>query len=113
MALLKCTLGFSVLLTACNSSEKSSVGEKNVGYFVSVFNKSVDYHCEDKREKLEEDGKFQCNSFPITFYMDSTKLGEISSIHSDGYVYPQDIILLEKRTPTYTSQGNIDYLSVE
>lgn len=107
------SLGLCLLLTGCDSSEASPKNEKNVGYFVSVFDKSVDYHCEDKRKQLQEGGKFECASFPVTFYMDGTKLGEISSIHTDGYVYPQDIILLEERTPTYASQDNMDYLSVE
>jgi len=107
------TLGVCLLLTGCDSSETSSKSESNVGYFVSVFDKSVDYHCEDKQKQLQEGGKFECASFPITFYMDGTKLGEISSIHTDGYVYPQDIILLEERAPTYTSEDAMGYLSVE
>lgn len=106
-------LGVCLLLTGCDSSEVMSESKKNVGYFVSVFDKNVDYHCEDKREELQEDGKFECASFPIKFYMDGTKLGEISSIHKDGYVYPQDIILLEEKSVSYTSQGNMDYLKVE
>jgi hypothetical protein len=106
-------LGLCLLLTGCDSSEAVPKSAKNVGYFVSVFDKSVDYHCEDKREQLQEGGKFECASFPITFYMDGTKLGEISSIHTDGYVYPQDIILLEERAPTYASEGDMGYLRVE
>jgi hypothetical protein len=102
-------LGLHLLIIGCTSSDISNKNEKNVGYFVSVFDKSVDYHCENKQKELQEDGKFECASFPITFYMDGTKLGEINSIHKDGYVYPQDIILLEDRTPTYTSQQDMDY----
>ena len=105
-------VGLSFLLIGCNSTEVSKNGQ-NSGYFVSVFDESVDYTCENKREKLEDSGKFECASFPIAFYMDDTKLGEISSIHNDGYVYPQDIIVLEARVPVYTSENSMGYLSID
>lgn len=45
--------------------------------------------------------------------MDEIKIGKISSIHSDGYVYPQDIIVLETRAPIYTSESSIHFLTIE
>jgi hypothetical protein len=111
--LIICSTGLYFFLTGCNSVEVTSKNHKNVGYFVSVFNKSVDYGCEDKREKLKESGKFECNSFPIAFYRDNVKIGEISTIHSDGYVYPQDIVVLEDTSPIYTSQNNMQYLTID
>jgi len=107
------SIGLLLFLVGCDTLNVSSSDDKKIGYFVSVFNKTVDYHCEDKREALQESGKFECASFPITFYMEETKIGEINTIHKDGYVYPQDIIVLEDKTQTYTSQGNIQFLSVE
>jgi hypothetical protein len=103
----------SFTFVGCDGVGVSSVNEKNVGYFVTVFNKSVDYDCENRRQALEESGKFECASFPISFYMDNTKLGEISSIHKDGYVYPQDIIVLEESVPVYTSENSMGFISVE
>ncbi|HHD82142.1 MAG TPA: hypothetical protein ENK94_03020 [Campylobacterales bacterium] len=107
------SIGLLLFLTACDTRSISTGDEKKVGYFVSVFNKTVDYRCEDKREALQDSGKFECTSFPITFYMEETKIGEINTIHKDGYVYPQDIIVLEEKTPVYSSQGNLKFLAVE
>jgi len=116
--------GYGVVLvfgfSACDSVESTSSVEttlvhskKNVGYFVSSFNDSVDYVCENRRKSMDSDGKFECDSFPIAFYMDETKIGEISKIHEDGYVYPQDIIMLEAKAPVYTSDNGIRYLNIE
>ena len=106
-------------LSACDSVETTLAettlvnSEKNVGYFVSNFNDSVDYICENRRKSMDNDGKFECASFPIAFYMDEAKIGEISKIHKDGYVYPQDIIMLEVKAPVYTSDNGIKYLNIE
>ena len=115
--------GYGVVLVfglpACDSVETTSVettlvnSEKNVGYFVSSFNDSVDYICENRRKSMDSNGKFECASFPIAFYMEETKIGEISKIHEDGYVYPQDIIVLEAKAPVYTSDNGIRYLNIE
>ena len=112
-------VGLSILLIGCNSTEVSSTSrilsknKQKSGYFVSVFDETVDYICEDKRKKLKDSGKFECASFPIAFYMNDTRIGEISNIHEDGYVYPQDIIVLEGRAPVYTSDNSMGYLSIE
>ena len=106
-------LGLFLLLTACSSVEKIDNTKVNIGYFVSNFNESVDYSCKNKRQSMNESGKFECSSFPIAFYMDNTKIGEISSIHEDGYVYPQDIIILESRAPVYTSESSMSFLIIE
>jgi len=101
-------------LSACESLDKTSVNsEKNVGYFVGNFNDRVDYICENRRKSMDTNGKFECVSFPIAFYIDETKIGEISKIHEDGYVYPQDIIVLEARVPVYTSDNGIKFLNIE
>ncbi len=113
ISLLTCAIGLSFVLMGCNSEEPELGEKENVGYFVTVFNQSVDYTCEQKRYTLNDTGKFECDSFPIAFYIKNTKLGEISRIHQDGYVYAQDIVVLEELTPTYTSKGNMGFLSVK
>ncbi|CAA6801557.1 MAG: Unknown protein [uncultured Sulfurovum sp.] len=107
------TLGCSLILSACGSVETATEIKKNSGYFVSSFNERIDYTCLNERRTMTDNGKFECDSFPISFYMDEVKIGEISSIHSDGYVYPQDIILLEDTVPIYTSEGKIKFLEIE
>ncbi|CAA6821711.1 MAG: Unknown protein [uncultured Sulfurovum sp.] len=106
-------LGLSFVFSACDVLETSTHSETNIGYFVSNFNDNINYSCKNERGTLKDSGKFECASFPISFYMDGMKIGEISTIHSDGYVYPQDIILLEDSKPVYSSEGNINFLSVE
>ena len=106
-------LELSFILSACGSLETSLKVEKNIGYFVSNFNESLDYSCENKRQSMNDSGQFECASFPIAFYMDEMKIGEISSIHKDGYVYPQDIIMLEAKAAVYTSESSIRYLTIE
>ena len=78
-----------------------------VGHFVSVFDKKINYRCANEEKTLSESGEFRCQSFPISFYMDNVKLGEISSIHKDGYVFPQDIISLEESNVVYSSDDSL------
>ena len=105
------SIGTLLTFSGCSDAKKVLSSKKSVkqGYFVSVFKHSVEYQCENKRKKLPQDGEFECNSFPIAFYMDSVKLGEINSIHKDGYVFPQDIIVLENgfSSPVYTSDDSM------
>jgi hypothetical protein len=111
--LLSYSLGLTLMFTACGSLDTSVNIEKNIGYFVSNFNDNVDYHCENQRKSMNNSGKFECASFPITFYMDNMKIGEIFNIHDDGYVYPQDIIILEDKAPVYTSEDSMLFLKIE
>ena len=114
ITLLIYSLGISFMLSACSSQDTVSDNIKmNTGYFVSTLNDNVDYGCANKRKSIKEDGKFECSSFPISFYMDELKIGQISTIHNDGYVYPQDIIVLEDNVPIYTSEGNMKFLLME
>jgi len=87
--------------------------QMNIGHFVSVFDNSIRYKCANKIIDLSDNGEFQCQSFPISFYMDNVKLGEISSIHKDGYVFPQDIIVLEESRAVYSSDESMMFASLE
>ncbi|CAA6801380.1 MAG: Unknown protein [uncultured Sulfurovum sp.] len=113
MMFVSYAFGISFILSACGSVETPVHVEKNIGYFVSDFNTNIDYACGSERKHMNESGKFECDSFPISFYMDQMKIGQISSIHNDGYVYPQDIIVIEDKAPIYTSEGNMSFLVIE
>ena len=78
-------------LAGCNSVDNQTATSK-VGYLVAPFDTDIKYQCGDKKSKLDQDGRFECSSFPVNFYLESKKLGYIDSIHNDGYVFPQDII---------------------
>ena len=86
------------LFSGCSetNSEKNSVDSNHVGYFVNVFYDSIEYSCGNKREELGENGKFSCASFPVTFHANSVVLGKVDTIHGDGYVFPQDIISIDR-----------------
>ena len=102
--LLYSFIGTMVIFGGCSNSEsRSTKTVLNVGHFVSVFEKQVQYKCDNKMVPLSNNNEFECQSFPIAFYSDNVKLGEINSIHEDGYVFPQDIIVVENSRVMYTS----------
>ena len=79
-------------LIGCGSSTDSQASTPKVGYLVAPFDTDIRYQCGDKLSKLDQGGRFECSSFPVSFYLESKKLGYIDSIHNDGYVFPQDIM---------------------
>ena len=80
----------TILQGCSNSSEQTST--KKTGHFIVPFDATVQYQCDSKKTQLENNGKFECHSFPINFYIDSEPIGYITSIHEDGFVFPQDMI---------------------
>ncbi len=103
-------IGFTMILGGCSNSNSESKSDKtalHVGHFVSVFEKKVKYKCDNKITPLSSNNEFKCNSFPIIFYSDNIKLGEINSIHEDGYVFPQDIIVAEDNSALYSSKDSM------
>lgn len=66
-----------------------------VGYLVAPFDSNVHYQCGEKRATLTPNGKFTCTSFPVEFYVNNESIGQVSSIHPDGYVFPQDLTQTE------------------
>ena len=103
---LLCSLiGTAGAFGGCSNSSETTADKRalNEGIFVSVFEKKVQYKCDNKITALSDNSQFACQTFPIVFYSDNIKLGEINSIHEDGYVFPQDIIMLEESSATYSS----------
>ncbi len=83
------------LLSGCSENESvvhHKVSIAKTGYLVAPLDEKIQYQCGEKSSYLNSDGMFQCQSFPVTFYVDAKPIGSISSIHSDGYVFPQDIV---------------------
>jgi len=106
--ILSLLIGSTFIFGGCTDThEVQGRSHMKVGHFVSVFDKKINYKCANQEKTLSESGEFRCQSFPISFYMDNVKLGEISSIHKDGYVFPQDIILLEDKNVVYTSDDSL------
>ncbi|KIM08703.1 MAG: hypothetical protein KU29_02930 [Sulfurovum sp. FS06-10] len=95
--LFSVVVGTQLILMGCSNNEVniSQVTPNHEGYLVNISNDVIEYRCGDKVAVIEDGEKFSCPSFPITFYIDSLALGEINSIHGDGYVFPQDIISVD------------------
>ncbi len=112
--LLYVFVGCSVVFGGCSNADSTTTQNTTlkVGQFVSVFDKKVNYKCDHKEASLDRNGQFECQSFPISFYADSVKLGEINSIHKDGYVFPQDIIVAEKSSAVYSSDDTMLMVSL-
>jgi PBP1b-binding outer membrane lipoprotein LpoB len=87
------TLLTASLLLGCSSNTTPQTKVEKVGFVVTINKNNIHYKCGNKEEPLTKDGKFSCDSFPIGFYRDSVKIGSISSLHHDGYVFPQDMQL--------------------
>ena len=82
----------TTLLIGCNSNSSNNTQQGITGYLVYPFDSNINYKCGNKNAKLSSDGKFQCPSFPVNFYTNNEPIGHITSLHNDGYVFPQDII---------------------
>ncbi len=85
----------SLLFTGCNENENvvyHKVSIAKTGYLVAPLDEKIQYKCGGKSSYLNSDGMFECQSFPVTFYVDAQPIGSISSLHNDGYVFPQDIV---------------------
>lgn len=87
---------FAFILSAfavigCNSISNDTKNP-NVGYLVAPFDSDINYQCGEKQAHIDGEGRFECQSFPVKFYLGSKSLGYIESIHHDGYVFPQDLM---------------------
>lgn len=103
------SLLFTVWLTACAQSgdeEPANTGEKQtvVTPIVEpkpeattlIFNDSpvdgITYECGGYRSTTSNGGKFSCVNAPVSFFIGTLKLGEISTFPEDGQVFPQDLV---------------------
>ena len=76
-------------LIGCGSS--SSKDSTITGHLVDSAVSGANYSCGDINGTTDKDGTFTCNSLPVTFSIGSVKLGTITSLPSDGKIYPQDL----------------------
>jgi len=92
------TLGITLisllLLTGCGKEHQMAAPSSplKIGYLVVPMKQNIHYQCGQKEAALADDGMFECHTFPVTFYLNAKAIGSINSLHSDGYVFPQDII---------------------
>lgn len=79
-----------VSLIGCGNS--SSGDSTTTGYLVDSAVGGASYSCGDTNRTTDKEGTFTCKSLPVTFSIGNVQLGTISSLSSDGKVYPQDLV---------------------
>jgi len=109
------------VFTACGSSsskkvddnltmEQNATAEQNIteeidtivipktkGYLIDAPIEGATYVCASGEIGLtNEEGMFECEEAPVSFFIGKLKLGNISHFTEDGKVYPQDLLGLER-----------------
>ena len=79
-----------VSLIGCGNS--SSGDSTTTGHLVDSAVSGASYSCGDINGITDKEGTFICKSLPVTFSIGNVKLGTISSLPSDGKIYPQDLV---------------------
>jgi len=93
-----------ILFFGCHEKKEGKKAHANnlkKGYFVAPMEEKIAYQCGKKTSYLNHDGMFVCSSFPITFYVNNQPIGTITTLHQDGYVFPQDML----QQPTQKSES--------
>jgi uncharacterized protein YkwD len=88
--------GGSIDTTDAVSSTSSGVAVE--GILVDSPVSGAEYHCGKIVEMTQGDGRFTCNTLPVTFYAGGIKLGEITQLPADGMVTPQDLLGVSRDT---------------
>ena len=89
------------LLTGCGDSstkakdtQDSTVESTTItGQLVDSYVTNADYTCADGKTGITDvDGRFECDSIPVSFKLGGLKLGVISAMPSDKQIFPQDLL---------------------
>jgi len=86
----------ALFIVGCGSSSTSS---ETVGYFVDAPVQNIDYDCLDDNTTgvTGAGGAFTCQHMNhIRFRIGQLVLGEIDTLPSDGYVFPQDLVGVDR-----------------
>jgi len=90
----------SAILIGCGSSGNSTTDTSKTGYLVDAKVINADYDCiadNLMNQKTGSNGEFTCtNMSQVRFRLGELILGEISSLPSDGYVFPQDLVGVDR-----------------
>ena len=84
---------FSMLFTACFDTTSTTEAKRDIrGQLIDSKVIGVEYRCGTVVDFTDENGTFSCESLPISFYIGKIALGDVSTLPSDGKVFPQDIV---------------------
>lgn len=97
----------TLLFVGCGSSSGGNSNSdytetKYSGILIDSVVQGVRYECgtDTTSNYTDADGRFECSSVPIQFYIGNIKLGEISVIPTDDKVYIQDIVGVDRNNTT-------------
>jgi len=87
-------------LVGCGSSTTTDTTLSTTGYLVDSAVANVDYDCiadSDYNKTTGIDGAFTCqNMNQVRFRLGALTLGEITTLPSDKYVFPQDLVGVDR-----------------
>jgi len=99
--LIGSTLAAALLLVGCGSSSDTvDTTTTTTGYLVDSAVQNVDYDCiaDNELDKVTGiDGAFTCRTMnQVRFRIGELVLGEIDALPTDGYVFPQDLVGVDR-----------------
>lgn len=98
----------SIFIVACGGGGGgSSSSSPSTGIFVDDVVEGIYYQSETSSGYTDAHGRFPFNNETVEFFVGDIKIGEITSLPSDGYVFVQDILGLSRENITNEKLINI------
>jgi len=88
------TLAMGLVFSGCNDNNTNN--DEYIGKLIDSAVEGVEYDCGERIGTTEKDGTFLCSSLPIFFHIGAIELGTLYSFPSDGQVFPQDIVGVDR-----------------
>ena len=92
--------------SVANSSSSSSISSSGNGVKVGYLHDSpiagINYECGTKADITDDNGKFECDTFPVLFKVGNLEIGTLSSMTADSIIFPQDLLGLDRKNETNT-----------
>lgn len=91
--------------TSSNNTQENPGASTIVGHLVDSPIRGVSYQCNDGSSGVTDtEGTFRCITLPVDFRIGNSSegllLGRVTSLPADGYVYPQDIVGVDRNATT-------------
>jgi hypothetical protein len=95
--LITSSLITTLLLLGCSggsSSDSTTATTAVDGQLVDNYVQNADYVCGESSTvyQTDKDGRFHCQTLPVSFSLGGLRLGSISALASDKQVFPQDLL---------------------
>jgi hypothetical protein len=100
----------SFLLLGCGGGGSDSTTAVTTidGQLVDNYVENTTYSCSDgKVGNTDKNGRFSCESLPVSFSLGGLRLGSVDTLQSDKQVFPQDLLKVAR-----TDTNNTDVLAM-